>query len=342
MSGLSGHPEFKLREFYEEGLEEKDRLEAENMALQHRILHLLEIPKVRARLSQFQERRPQRASDLALSYQQSLVELDEHRLELNKAHTVLDDEAQVLKVKLDAAEAEAAASEEAMCALRIEIARAAVSQQGERMGGEEIERVETEVQEAQAMVDEQRIEVVTLVNELRVIRVQLSRREQLAGQLHLIDFEQLKIENQTLAEKIEERYEELLKLRKKTVDTVQVLAHVREKLECVTETAQTMKRDLVDLEASVTTKRDTLAKTKQSVQRVRDQLVETRRQLGFSGSEQLVNDYHRRQERVQSLQDELAALKRRHGMLTSQGDWEGEDAGERYEEMGDMYDDGMM
>ena len=39
--------------------------------------------------------------------------------------------------------------------------------------------------------------------------------------LHLIDFEQLKIENQTLNEKIEERNEELLKLRKKTTTTVQ-------------------------------------------------------------------------------------------------------------------------
>jgi len=40
--------------------------------------------------------------------------------------------------------------------------------------------------------------------------------------LHLIDFEQLKIENQSLNEKIEERNEELLKLRKKTTTTVQV------------------------------------------------------------------------------------------------------------------------
>jgi len=41
--------------------------------------------------------------------------------------------------------------------------------------------------------------------------------------LHLIDFEQLKIENQSLNEKIEERNEELAKLRKKTATTVQVL-----------------------------------------------------------------------------------------------------------------------
>lgn len=47
-------------------------------------------------------------------------------------------------------------------------------------------------------------------------------QEELAAGLHLIDFEQLKIENQSLNEKIEERNEELLKLRKKTTSTVQV------------------------------------------------------------------------------------------------------------------------
>ena len=38
----------------------------------------------------------------------------------------------------------------------------------------------------------------------------------------MIDFEQLKIENQTLHEKIEERNEELSKLKRKKTITVQV------------------------------------------------------------------------------------------------------------------------
>ena len=38
----------------------------------------------------------------------------------------------------------------------------------------------------------------------------------------MIDFEQLKIENQTLHEKIEERNEELAKLKRKKTVTVQV------------------------------------------------------------------------------------------------------------------------
>ena len=44
---------------------------------------------------------------------------------------------------------------------------------------------------------------------------------------------QLKIENQTLNEKIEERNEELSKLKRKRVAMVQVLTHSREKLRFV-------------------------------------------------------------------------------------------------------------
>ena len=47
------------------------------------------------------------------------------------------------------------------------------------------------------------------------------QKEELAEGLHLIDFEQLKIENQALTEKIEERGEELLKLRRKITTTAQ-------------------------------------------------------------------------------------------------------------------------
>ena len=56
-------------------------------------------------------------------------------------------------------------------------------------------------------------------------------QEQLIGGLHLIDFEQLKINNVDLNEKIEERNDEILKLKKKVTSTVEVLTHVKEKLQ---------------------------------------------------------------------------------------------------------------
>ena len=80
----------------------------------------------------------------------------------------------------------------------------------------------------------------------------MREKEQLADGLHLIDFEQLKIENQTLNEKIEERNEELHKLRKKKTTTVQVLTHIKEKLQFVEGQAETLKQELGKLDRCVT------------------------------------------------------------------------------------------
>ena len=61
-----------------------------------------------------------------------------------------------------------------------------------------------------------------MTNKLKKKEQQLKQKEELADGLHLIDFEQLKIENQTYNEKIEERNEELMKLHQKITNTVQV------------------------------------------------------------------------------------------------------------------------
>lgn len=67
-----------------------------------------------------------------------------------------------------------------------------------------------------------RLRHLNLVYTLRDIEKQIRSKEQLDEGLHLIDFEQLKIENTNLNEKIEERNEDLQKLKKKITVTVQV------------------------------------------------------------------------------------------------------------------------
>jgi hypothetical protein len=82
-------------------------------------------------------------------------------------------------------------------------------------------------------VEKVRFKNIHLQFQLRKLEGKIKEKEQLAEGLHLIDFEQLKIENLTLNEKIEDRNEELHKLKKKTTQTVQVLTHVKEKLQFV-------------------------------------------------------------------------------------------------------------
>merc|ERR1712072_1421979 len=113
-----------------------------------------------------------------------------------------------------------------------------------------------------AEVERVRLSNINRRNFLRKLETTLRQKEKLADGLHLIDFEQLKIENQTLNEKIEERNEELLKLRKKTTTTVQVLTHLKEKLQFVQAENQVRKHELSDFEVELTSKRDMLTQVK--------------------------------------------------------------------------------
>lgn len=53
--------------------------------------------------------------------------------------------------------------------------------------------------------------------------------DKIGDHFHLIDYEQLKVENRNHSDKIEERDEELSRLREKCTAAIECLAHVREK-----------------------------------------------------------------------------------------------------------------
>merc|ERR1712072_315284 len=149
-----------------------------------------------------------------------------------------------------------------------------------------------------AEVERVRLSNINRRNFLRKLETTLRQKEKLADGLHLIDFEQLKIENQTLNEKIEERNEELLKLRKKTTTTVQVLTHLKEKLQFVQAENQVLKHDLADLEIELTNKRDILTQIKHERDALRAENTGRRQQRGLVSSEDLLLDFEKRRQNI--------------------------------------------
>ena len=93
-----------------------------------------------------------------------------------------------------------------------------------------IKQFEAAEQQREEDLERVRLRNISMRTQLKKMEKTLRAREQLAEGLYMIDFEQLKVENQTLYEKIEERSEELVKLKRKKTITVQMLTHVREKL----------------------------------------------------------------------------------------------------------------
>ncbi len=97
----------------------------------------------------------------------------------------------------------------------------------------------------------------------------------------MIDFEQLKIENQTLNEKIEERNEDLHKLKKKNTTTVQILTHTREKLGFVQKKNDDLQKVGEDKEKELSDKRIKLSGLKKEKDACRISNIQLKQQSGL-------------------------------------------------------------
>ncbi|XP_061276910.1 coiled-coil domain-containing protein 96 [Bos javanicus] len=179
-----------------------------------------------------------------------------------------------------------------------------------------------EVEQIQALEDKKekemstvRLENVQLKQSLVHFETRMRTQEDLTEGLLLIDFEQLKIENQTFNEKVEERNEELLKLRGKVTHNVQIITHVKEKLHFVDIENMCKKAELMDIEAQVAQKRDILTKTKQARDGLRLDNIRLNQKCGLLGKESLLRDMEEKVDRTEVLNQRLASLKHHHAGL---------------------------
>ena len=95
------------------------------------------------------------------------------------------------------------------------------------------------------------------------LKKELKKMEDYFEGLHIIDFEQLKIENNTLTEKIEDRNEEIHKIKNKINKTVQTLAHLQEKSNFITSenslkksANENLKKDIIHMKQKLTNKKE--------------------------------------------------------------------------------------
>jgi hypothetical protein len=217
-----------------------------------------------------------------------------------------------LTYKLDAADAKATELSDSFKAFKREVSKEArFSRTGKPIKLKRILAFEAAEAAAEREVARVRLRHINLLTELRVLEESVRTKERLAEGLHLIDFEQLKIENQTLNEKIEERNDELHKLKKKTTTTVQVLTHIKEKLFAVREENSLADAELTKLNQSVTNLRDQLTRTKHLRDEARAENQLLKQKQGFIGSDLLVSDFEHRKGDIDVLRAEVEALKSR-------------------------------
>ena len=82
--------------------------------------------------------------------------------------------------------------------------------------------MEEKLRQKDTMIEKLRLKNSTIKAQISKMEHMLAHKEELGEVLHLVDFDQLKIENQQYLEKIEERNQDLLRLKLSTSRTVQV------------------------------------------------------------------------------------------------------------------------
>lgn len=85
---------------------------------------------------------------------------------------------------------------------------------------------------------------------LQIVKLeqQLAHKEEMGEVLNLVDFDQLKIENQQYMERIEEKNNELLQLKLSTSRTVQVLNSLKQQLHELSASGGALRGQIRDLE----------------------------------------------------------------------------------------------
>merc|ERR1712050_394057 len=115
----------------------------------------------------------------------------------------------------------------------------------------------------------------------------------------------------------EERNEELHKLRKKTIVTVQIITHMREKVQFVQQEYSVLKSDLANLDTELATQRDLVAKTKKERDEHRSEYGKLRQQTGIFNSEHLTSDFEQRTKAIEQLKEDIQNLKNRWHQMTT-------------------------
>lgn len=257
--------------------------------------------------------------DEARSFQELVARFSRAREALEAVRANQDAEVSKLQERLRELSQQGAKITEGLREFKLEVAKAAVnSRTGRSIPRKQIDAFLEEDEEKIRQIASVRIKGVNLRSAARKIEQKVRGREHLAEGLHLIDFEQLKIENQTLSEKIEERNEELQKLRRKTRNTVQELTHVKEKMQFVEIQVAVFQSEKESIEEELNHERDVLTTLKRERDELRDDSGSAQQQGGFVDNVALIADYEQRQQHIAALREKLEELKATHSRLRSE------------------------
>lgn len=187
-------------------MEERERNQNINNQLHHKLADYFR--KRKTDDTQNQQMFEKSSQDQEQRYTKYLANIDELHKELDNQKDFFDQQKNILKEQCEIKQQLVEEEHKKFLKLKRETSLKSVSgHTGKQASIKDIEGYFQREQQKEQEVIQVRLENIKLKNQLKKRENQLKEKEELGEGLHLIDFEQLKIENQTYNEKIEERNE---------------------------------------------------------------------------------------------------------------------------------------
>ncbi|KAJ8916720.1 hypothetical protein NQ315_013924 [Exocentrus adspersus] len=177
-----------------------------------------------------------------------------------------------------------------------------------------INRQKTQMQTVSSM----RLRHIQLKNMVAEKQSAITQLDKIGEDLYLMDYEQLKVENRSYMDKMEEKDEELSRLRNKCQKTIQILAHMREKSAALESDICDLSDDLNCLNLNSIGVRGELNRLKQQRDTYRNMTNKLRDESGLLTQSELLRDMEVSMAELKTLTEELELLKEEHKIKAQQ------------------------
>lgn len=210
------------------------KLKKENLDLQHQVATFLQKNQINPQAGD--------ASMNELKYINALVNVTQVRMQMKQTQESYNKMAQELQEKLQYHQQKSDEMKGSFKEFKRAVAESAeFNRTGKKITKRELDKWEQEEERIDQELQRENFTYITNKRRLKQVEEDLKKKDKLAEGLHVIDFEQLKIENQTLNEKIEERNEAIHNLNTKIRKGVIIFTHMREKLHQLKQELQKLK-----------------------------------------------------------------------------------------------------
>ena len=256
------------------------------------------------------------AADLTQRYHDALLAFEEKMANLERAKASFNSEVQAIQEKTEIADKNRLEKEAEFQKIREAACKDSIKQRTNKpLTAQEINTKETRLVKAERDLEQSRIQYILTKAKHKKTEEELDQQDQLSEGLHLIDFEQLRIENQSLNEKKAEKSQDLEKIKKKIVENAHILTHVKEKLAFVKKQKEGLIETLDEMDREYAEARARLATARIHRDKVRDANSNLKKSSGLIGMNDLLYDFENRSNELELMQDKVTELKQKYNDL---------------------------